>query len=126
MALSGLGRTLPDGHRHTARWSPAVLTHQLTTVRRAAEQVGRAPQLEVLVQVVEVTDNRDQALTRLVERIPGLSVVDAAATPHVLIGSADEIVDQLQRQAEELEITRYVVREPAARDIAPLLSRLQS
>lgn len=41
VALSGLGRTPPDGHRHTVRWSPAVLTRQLATVRRAAEQVGR-------------------------------------------------------------------------------------
>ncbi len=87
-ALSGLGHTPPDGHRHTVRWSPAALTRQLATVRRAAEH----------------TENRQQALNRLVERVPGLSVADAVATPHALIGAADEIVDQLRRQAEELGV----------------------
>lgn len=124
VGLSGLGRTLTDGHRHTVRWSAADLTRQLTTVRAAAEQAGRTPQIEALVQVVEITDDRDHALSRLVERVPGLTVADAAATPHVLIGSQDEIVAQLQRQALQLGITRYVIRASAMHDFAPVLSRL--
>lgn len=125
VGLSGLGRTLPDGHRHTVRWSAAELRHQLETVRTAAEQAGRAPQLEVLVHVVEVTDNRDRALARLVERVPGLALADAAATPYALIGSADEIVDQLRRQGREVGITRYVIRESAMREMTSILDRLR-
>jgi hypothetical protein len=48
VGLSGLGRTLPDGHRHEVRWSGAALQRQLQVVREEARRAGRAPGFEAL------------------------------------------------------------------------------
>jgi hypothetical protein len=42
----------------------------------------------------------------------------------VLIGTHEEMARQLQMQASELGITRYVVREPAAGDLERVLALL--
>ncbi|HZC73577.1 MAG TPA: LLM class flavin-dependent oxidoreductase [Jatrophihabitans sp.] len=113
VALSGLGRTLPDGHRHTVRWSRADLDAALTVVRDECAQGRTAPEVEALVQAVTLTDDRAEALADLAERVPGATVEDLDTTPFLLIGTVEQMAEQLTRQAEQLGITRYVVREPA-------------
>jgi probable F420-dependent oxidoreductase len=117
IGLSGLGRTLADGHHHEARWSATELRRQLQLVRDEARAAGRAPVIEALVQVVTVTDDRDAAVREITDRIPGASAGDVASTPFVLVGSYEEMAAQLRVQAEELGITSYVVREPAVADL---------
>ncbi len=127
VALSGLGRTHPGGHRHDARWSTAELHHQLDIIGNATAGRAQVPDLEALVQVVTVTDDRDQALAELAAHFPEVSVQDAGSTPYLLIGTIPEMVVQLRRHAEDFGITRYVVREPAldsAAQILALLNRL--
>lgn len=126
VALSGLGRTHPDGHRHDARWSTAELHHQLAIIANATAGRAQGPDLEALVQVVTVTDHRDQALAELAIQFPEVSVQDAGSTPYLLIGTIPEMVDQLRRQAQDFGITRYVFREPAldSAAILALLNRL--
>lgn len=58
VALSGLGRTLPDGYRHDVRWSNADLGVQLRVIREESERVGITSEIEALVQNVTVTDDR--------------------------------------------------------------------
>ena len=126
-ALSGLGRTRPDGHRHDVRWSSAELQNQLGIIGNASAGRAEGPDIEALVQIVTVTDDRGQALADLATRISGVSVQEAGSTPYLLLGTITEMVDQLRRQAEDFGITRYVVREPAldaAAQIIALLNRL--
>lgn len=127
VALSGLGRTHPDGHRHDARWSTAELHHQLAIISKASAGRAVGPEVEALVQVVTVTDDRDRALAELAIQFPEVSVQEAGSTPYLLIGTIPEMVDQLRRQAQDFGISRYVVREPAfdsAAQILALLDRL--
>jgi len=127
VALSGLGRTHPDGHRHDVRWSSAELHNQLGIIGKVSAGRAEGPDVEALVQVVTVTADRDQALAELATRFSGVPVQDLNSTPYMLIGTITEMVDQLRRQAEDFGITRYVVREPAldtAAQIISLLNRL--
>ena len=124
VGLAGLGRTLPDGHQHEVRWSAADLRGQLDLIRAEARQVGRAPALEALVQVVRVTDDRDAALAEVGAEIPSASAEDLDRTPFLLIGSHEQLAAQLRRQAGELGITSYVVREPAVPDLERVLALL--
>lgn len=124
VALSGLGRTLPDGHSHEVRWTPADLDKQLALVRAESLRVGRTPELEALVQVVQLTEDRRQALRGLAEELPGASLEDLGRTPFVLVGTAEEMAAQLLRQSEQWGISRYVVREPAIEVMERVLSLL--
>jgi len=110
VGLSGLGRTLADGHAHTVSWSTAQLDGHVRLVRRGAAEAGRpTPALEALVQHVEVTDDRDQA-ARPFAAESDLDVHDVLAVPYVLIGTIDQIVEQLHTARERWGITRWVVR----------------
>jgi probable F420-dependent oxidoreductase len=124
VGLSGLGRTLADGHHHEARWSLTGLRRQLELVREAARQAGRDPVIEALVQVVTVTGDRDAAIRDISRRLPGASADDIAHTPFVLVGSHQAMAGQLRAQAGEFGITSYVVREPAVPDLERVMQLL--
>jgi probable F420-dependent oxidoreductase len=124
VGLSGLGRTRADGHYHETRWAPHQVQAQLDLVHATAAAAGRSPEVEVLVQRVELTNDREAALDSLVKELDGLSVDEAAQAPYLLIGTAEEIVAQLRRQAEDWGITRCVIRKDAIPAIAPLLPAL--
>ncbi|MEU4425867.1 LLM class flavin-dependent oxidoreductase, partial [Actinoplanes sp. NPDC024001] len=61
VGLSGLGRTLADGHRHEARWRTDQIDAQIAQVAAGAAGRARPPALEALVQIVEVTDDAEAA-----------------------------------------------------------------
>jgi probable F420-dependent oxidoreductase len=122
VGLSGLGRTLPDGHQHEVRWSAADLQRQLQLVRAEAQRAGNAPAIEALVQMVTVTEDRAASIQEVSERIPGASAQDVAGSPFLLIGTHEQMAAQLLAQARELGITSYVVREAAVPDIEHVLA----
>jgi probable F420-dependent oxidoreductase len=125
VGLTGLGRTLPDGHRHDVRWSRAVLEDQLALVREESAHCGTTPRLEALVQVVTVTRDRATALDELSHSLPGTSAQALGETPYVLVGTVEQMAEQLQRQAHQWGITRYVVREPASDTLGRVLTLLR-
>jgi len=125
VGLSGLGRTLPDGHYHEARWSGTDLRRQLQLVHDEAQRAGRAPAIEALVQVVAVAEDREAAVQEISSDAVGASADDIAQTPFVLIGTHEEMAAQMQAQASVFGITRYVVREPAILDIEHVLRLLR-
>jgi probable F420-dependent oxidoreductase len=125
VGLSGLGRTLADGHRHEARWSAAGLRDQLQLIRDEAQRAGNAPVLEALVQMVTFTQNRAASIEKTSGRFAGASSEDVARTPFLLIGTYAEMAAQLLAQAEEFGISSYVVREPAVPHLERVLALLQ-
>ncbi len=121
VGFTGLGRTLPDGHTHAARFQPGVLDEQVALVRTAA--AGRPVELNVLVQHVEVTDDRVAAAEALAAEVEDLTVEDALTTPFLALGTADQIAEQFRRAAVRWGISYLVVREAVA--FAPVLERLR-
>jgi probable F420-dependent oxidoreductase len=113
VGITGLGRTLEDGHRHEVDWSPATIGRTVEMVHAAAESAGREPLLEALVQHVEITDDASAAARRLLAHVPGASEADLLGAPFVWIGTIDEVRERLQQHESSLGIGRYVVR-PAA------------
>ena len=110
VGLSGLGRTLPDGHAHTVSWSAEQLDGHVALVHEGAAGAGVSiPDLEVLVQHVELTDDRESAARPLAQDT-GLPGGDLLAVPYVLIGTITQIVEQLVDARERWGITRWVVR----------------
>jgi probable F420-dependent oxidoreductase len=126
VGLSGLGRTLPDGHHHQVRWSGVDLQRQLRLIRDEAQRAGTAPAIEALVQMVTVTGDRASSIEEVSRRIPGASSEDIARTPFLLIGTYEQMAAQLFAQAEEFDISSYVVREPAVPHLKRVLALLKA
>jgi probable F420-dependent oxidoreductase len=112
VGLSGLGRTLADGHNHTVRWSPAQIDAQIEQVTAGATGRPAPPPLEALVQIMEITDDAERVAAPHAEEI-GMPVSDLLAAPFVLIGTVDEIRASIERNEKRWGITRYAVRTPA-------------
>ena len=122
VGVTGTGRTLPDGHRHEVDWSPAALRRIADLIDSASTSTGRRPQLDALVQHVEVTDDAQAAAERLIEHVPGASVDDLLGAPFVWLGTVEEIRTNLRNHKAKWGIERYTVRGPALRDVQRILS----
>ena len=110
--LTGLGRTLPDGHKHEVRWNPELLDADVAQIAAIRVEVGRTrpPELSALVQVVDVTDDRHTSATELVSSVAGLTVADALITPFLAIGTHQEIADHFRAAHQRWGINYFCVR----------------
>ena len=104
IGLSGLGKTLPDGHSHGVRWGRDQIDAQV-------ELCGGKP-LEALVQHVEISDDAGAGYRAYAEGsdLPEDEVIGA---PYVFIGTAVEIAAKLREVEQRWGITRFAVRRPA-------------
>jgi probable F420-dependent oxidoreductase len=123
IGLQGLGRTREDGHSHEVKWSTQHLDEQIEQVRVGAGVRFDDIEFNAMVQVVQITDDREAALTKVVDRVEGLTMDDAASTPYLLIGSVDEIVLHMMTCNERWGISYFAVRE--LDDFAPVLRALR-
>ena len=121
VGVTGLGRTLADGHRHDVDWSPSGLARIVEIVRSAAEASGRRPQIEALVQHVEVTDDGPAAAARLTAHVPGASLDDLLGAPFVWIGTVEEIREKIHGYRTSLGVERYMVRAPAITQVRNII-----
>jgi probable F420-dependent oxidoreductase len=124
VGLSGLGRTLADGHRHDVKWQQSAIDARVDLVRREADRAGRSPRLEALVQVVEITDDAEAAAHRLAERVPTATAEDVLGAPYALLGTVEEIASQVRQHQQRWGFTRFAVRAPHHEAARPVLARL--
>ena len=119
--LSGTGKTLPDGHRHQARWSEEDIDRAVGIVKAAAQKEGRDPVMSALVQSVVITDDAERATNEWLvagsrsvppELLP--SVADALAAPYTLIGTVSEIITKIHRLGDRWGFARYTIRDTTA------------
>ncbi len=123
VGLQGLGRTRDDGHSHDVKWSTHRLDEQIEQVRTGAGVRFHDIEFNAMVQVVQITDDREAALAKVCERVDGLTMDDAASTPYLLIGGVDEIVEHMTRCNERWGVNYFAVRE--LDDFAPVLRALR-
>ncbi len=121
IGLQGLGRTLPDGHRHTVRFEIDHLEAQLATIADSSSTTS-GPELNALVQVCDITDHRDEALAKLVDEIEGLSFEAASATPYFAIGTIDEIAAQILDSRDRWGISYFTTR---SMDMGPVIAKVR-
>ncbi len=126
VGLSGLGRTLADGHSHTVDWSPARIGATVAAVHSGSTAAGRdLPPLEALVQVVTTTEDRRSTAAELAQET-GSRVEDLLTAPYLWIGTVEEIVEQVHTARQRWGINRWVVRAGAfdtAREVIARLAR---
>lgn len=110
VGITGLGRTLADGHQHEVDWGPGSVERTLAQVRSAAQD--RTPEVEALVQVVEITEDARGVAERIAAAVAGASPADVLDAPFAWIGTVEQIRAKVARW-EAAGLERFVVRAPA-------------
>jgi probable F420-dependent oxidoreductase len=99
-------------------------------VRFIRDQAGeRAGELELhaLIQAVVVTEDRKETARDLVEdRLPHFTPGELLETPFALIGTVDEIADQLRERRDRFGFSFITVHEPYMETFGPVIGRLKS
>ena len=123
VSMTGLGRTLEDGHHHTAEWSTSAIDERVALVQEYRSRPDPIV-FDALVQHVEITDHAAEAAQRVAQSAPGLTAADVLASPFALIGTTDGLVEELLVHQERWGFTSYVIREPAIAAAAALIEQL--
>jgi probable F420-dependent oxidoreductase len=126
IGLSGInfrcgGAAPPD----LSGWRAASVDERVQLVRETAggDRYARL-ELNALVQRVVVTNDRRSAAEELTSRWTQLTADEILQSPYVLIGTVEQIVDDLRAYRERWDISYYVVFEPYMDIFAPIVSRL--
>jgi hypothetical protein len=93
-------------------------------VREVAGDRYARLELNALVQRVVVTEYRRQAAEELATRWTQLTPDEILESPYVLIGTVDQIIEDLQVRRKRWGISYYVVFEPYVGAFAPVVLRL--
>ena len=106
-------------------WRVAGVDERVRLVRGiAGEDRFARLELNALVQRVAVTDDRRGAAEEMASRWTQLSADEILASPYVLIGTVDQIVEDLQARRERWGLSSYIVHEPCLDAFAPVVARL--
>ncbi|MFF3332596.1 LLM class F420-dependent oxidoreductase [Streptomyces sp. NPDC002888] len=102
------------------------LDERVALHRRLAEGRKEPAELNLLLQMVVVTEDREAAVQPLLERVPDLTLEQALELPLLLVGTRDEIVAQVLAQRERYGFTYLTVLEPYMEAFAPVIAELRS
>jgi len=121
ITFRGGGAGSPD----LSGWRVSGVDERVNLVREVAgaERFGRL-ELNALVQRVVVTDDRRKTAEELTRRWTQLTPDEILQSPYVLVGTIDQIVEDLQARRERWDISYYVIFEPYMDVFAPVVARL--
>jgi probable F420-dependent oxidoreductase len=120
ITFRGGGSTPPD----LSGWTEAEVDQRVRLVRKVSGERYARIELNALVQRVVVTEDRHKAAQEISARWPQLSASDILQSPYVLIGTVDEIVEDLEARRKRWDISYYMVQEPYFEVFAPVVARL--
>jgi probable F420-dependent oxidoreductase len=124
--IVGIGTNLRSGHMgtHLAENVTAEATaRKVGWVRDAAGDRFDTVELHMQVFLFQLTDDRTAVATGIAQFMD-TSVEAVLETPIVLLGTQQEIVDQLQRQRDAYGVSYLTVGADSMRAFAPVVARL--
>jgi len=105
-------------------WKPSVVDERVRLVRETAGERYGQLELSSLVQRAVVTNDRWRAAEELTSRWPPLTPDEILASPYVLFGTVDQMVDDLEARRERWGFSYLVISEPYLHEFAPVVARL--
>ncbi|MDA0351889.1 MAG: TIGR03621 family F420-dependent LLM class oxidoreductase [Chloroflexi bacterium] len=125
VGFTGMGRTLEDGQRHEPTgFGPTAVDQRVALVRSAAGERSARLEFQALVQSVVITDDRQGAAAAMVGELSPLSGADILGSPFLLIGTPDELSEELRGHRERFGISYYTVFEKDLEALAPVVQAL--
>jgi probable F420-dependent oxidoreductase len=106
-------------------WRVSSVDERIRLVRKVAgdEQYARL-EINALVQRVIVTNDRRKAAEELTSRWSQLSCDEFLQSPYLLIGTIEDIIEDLEKRRARWDISYYTIREPDMDAFAPVLACL--
>ncbi|HEY3909139.1 MAG TPA: LLM class F420-dependent oxidoreductase [Stellaceae bacterium] len=124
VAFSGItfrrGGAAPD----LSGWRVSGVDQRVQLVRETAGDRFAALELNVLVQQVVAIDDRRRAAEELARRWSQLRPDEILDSPYVLIGTTDEMIEQLRACRERWGLSYFTIFEPYVTAFAPIVARL--
>ena len=97
---------------------------QANLIREVAGDRIERIELNALVQRVVVTDDRSHAAEGLAGQWTQLSAEEIRHSPYVLVGTVDQLVEDLEARRARWGISYYTTHEPYLDALAPVVARL--
>ncbi|MGW3498395.1 LLM class F420-dependent oxidoreductase [Streptomyces sp. NPDC001020] len=119
-------RTVPGST--TGKLAPITdeeLDERVALYRKLAADRAEPAELNLLVQMVVVTDDRVGVARQLLERFKGPTLEQVLALPILLLGTVEQIVGQVRAQRERYGFTYLTVLEPYMEAFAPVMEELR-
>ncbi|MEU0005985.1 LLM class F420-dependent oxidoreductase [Streptomyces sp. NPDC006314] len=101
------------------------LDERVARYRRLAVDRVAPAELNLLLQLVDVTDDPEPVVKPLLERQSQLTVDQALALPIVLAGPLEDVVAKVRAQRERFGFSYLTVLEPSMEAFAPVMERLR-
>ena len=124
--IVGINFTLPNGvvDRVAMESGGADATKQkIEWLRRAAGERFGELELNITIFAPIVTDDR-KAMAERIGAGGGMGVEDTLAVPHFLIGTVDQIADDLRQRREEYGFSYIVISRDAYEPLEPVVNKL--
>ena len=112
-----------EGHNVRTHFSRRGLSDRVTLVRKAAAGRADPPELNVLLQTLVVTDDREYFAQSMAQR-QGQPLIDLLTCPFLAFGTVEEICAQITRLRDDFGITYVTVFDNSADDAATVLAAL--
>ena len=96
---------------------------RIELLRSAAGDRGDDIEISIGADLI-LTDDREEWATTLQKTHTYMSVEDILDSPKIMVGTEDEVVEQLLRNRERYGLTYYAINHPP--EFAPILKRLKS
>jgi probable F420-dependent oxidoreductase len=128
--VSLIPKARPGGGLDWLRSDEAILDRQVDWVREAAGERFDRLELDVIAHAVAVTDNPHAAAEAITRNhlygpdAAGLTPEQVLGSPDYLVGTVDQIVEQLRLQRQRYGIARITVYQRDLDAFAPVVARL--
>ncbi|MFI8849528.1 TIGR03621 family F420-dependent LLM class oxidoreductase [Streptomyces sp. NPDC053499] len=119
------GRQVPGEPEGTMKLiSPAELEQRTGALPAFAAERAEPPELNYLIQYVAQTSDPGEALERLRPYGPAMSDEELLAHPALLLGSPEEMAEQLRANRERYGFSYFTVLDPYMDAFAPVVAEL--
>jgi probable F420-dependent oxidoreductase len=129
VGLTALVRNLDQGHVHQPDWSSAYLDDRIATVLAASRARTMAPELNALVQRVQVTEDREATAAAICRHAAAsgidLRAGDALTTPFLLFGTIEEMAAQLLATRRRYGISYVTTRTDSLETMAQVIGAVR-
>jgi probable F420-dependent oxidoreductase len=101
---------------------PPTFAEKVSWVRAAASERIEDIELHVNASNIEVTDNADEAMARLTQRLQ-ITPEEALLSPANLIGSVDEIIERMNAWREQTGVSYFNIQGRLMDNVAAVVAR---